>query len=425
MKVKSAIILSVAFCLVTILVFPTCALLPSTNTGRWQVEAIHNVAVLNALPNKNLVCQGYSLRTNVTVENQGDHPETFDTTLYATSDKALNTTGLVGEWKFDEGSDTIAHDSSGNGNDGTIHTATWTAGREGTALHFNGNDSWVEIPNSPLLTGMSQITLEAWIQAGRIPSYVDGIISKHGEYFLITIGGSGLMFEVDNVGPICGVYSAQEITQVGRWYHVAGTWSGNSYAVYVDGQQIGGGTCTPRTTLSNTLPLQIGRFDSPPGNYFNGTIDDVKIYNRSLSHSEILNDMYKTIPIDPQTVTDLAMNSTKTLTFTWNTAGVPKGNYTISAYAWPVSGETDTTDNNFTGEVVTVSMAGDVAGKGTFPNTTPDGKIDIIDLAAIAKCYGADYPNPRYYAIYDINDDSKIDVKDLAIAARNYGKTDP
>jgi len=115
------------------------------------------------------------------------------------------------------------------------------------------------------------------------------------------------------------------------------------------------------------------------------------------------------------------------LVFVWNTAGYPKGNYTITATADTVSGETNTANNAFTNGVVTVAMVGDVSG----PTGVPDGKVDIRDLAAMAKIYGINYPDPRYDSNLDLTGptpgvaDGKIDIRDLAAAAKNYGKIDP
>lgn len=113
--------------------------------------------------------------------------------------------------------------------------------------------------------------------------------------------------------------------------------------------------------------------------------------------------------------------------FIWNTMGYPKGNYTITAIADPVSGETNTTNNTFTDNWVVVAMVGDVSG----PAGVPDGKVDIRDLAAMAKVFGINYPDPRYNPNYDITGptpgvaDGKIDIRDLATAAKNFGKVDP
>jgi hypothetical protein len=208
----------------------------------------------------------------------------------------------VGYWKFDEGSGDVAQDSSGYGNNGIIHTATWTTGKEGKALHFNGVDSWVEIPNSPTLTAFSQITLEAWIQEDIVTPELKGIISKcdgwapptNAEYFLGTNDDGRVFFETDHGVAILSAQTDRLITQSGRWYHVAATWSGDSYAIYIDGQLVLTGTCIPQTTLSNTLPVQIGRHGSWSWVYFHGIIDEVKIYNYARTCAEI--------DIDPDTL---------------------------------------------------------------------------------------------------------------------------
>jgi len=64
---------------------------------------------------------------------------------------------------------------------------------------------------------------------------------------------------------------------------------------------------------------------------------------------------------------------------------------------------------------------GDVTG----PAGTPDGRVDIRDLAAIARAFGSYVGHPRYNPNYDINGDEKIDIKDIAAAAKNFGKIDP
>ena len=61
---------------------------------------------------------------------------------------AVNVENITAMWLFDEGEGTTATDSSGNGNDGTIHGATWVDGKFGQALEFNGTDNWVEVPHS-------------------------------------------------------------------------------------------------------------------------------------------------------------------------------------------------------------------------------------------------------------------------------------
>jgi len=102
--------------------------------------------------------------------------------------------------------------------------------------------------------------------------------------------------------------------------------------------------------------------------------------------------------------------------FRWNTTGVIKGNYTISAHAWPVPGETNTADNVLTDGIVKVTIVGDVNG---------DGKVNIIDTFSVALAYGSEPGYPTWNPNYDINSDGKINLIDYFITALNYGKTDP
>jgi hypothetical protein len=131
--------------------------------------------------------------------------------------------------------------------------------------------------------------------------------------------------------------------------------------------------------------------------------------------------------IQTKTIT-LTSQSFTTLTFMWNTSGFAKGNYTISAYAWPVLGETDTADNNFTGRWVIVSMVGDLCGTGNAWDFVPDGVVDGSDLSIVAKCYGS-WPEAQPPMIWnancDVNNDGVVDGSDLAIVAKHFGEGGP
>jgi hypothetical protein len=127
-----------------------------------------------------------------------------------------------------------------------------------------------------------------------------------------------------------------------------------------------------------------------------------------------------TTAIETQEIT-LEKGASAALTFTWNTTGFAKGNYTINAYAWPVQGETDLADNTFIDGWVIVAMAGDITG----PAGWPDGKVDIRDVSKVARLFGVSYPNPKYDTNCDINNDGVIDIKDVAFVSKQFGKIDP
>lgn len=107
------------------------------------------------------------------------------------------------------------------------------------------------------------------------------------------------------------------------------------------------------------------------------------------------------------------------VSFLWNPEGLTKGNYTISAYVDPVSGEIDLVDNNVTGRWVLVTLLGDITG----PDGWPDGKVDMRDVGLVARHFGEAVPpaDPNW----DVWQDWKIDMRDIGIVARHFGETGP
>ena len=112
----------------------------------------------------------------------------------------------------------------------------------------------------------------------------------------------------------------------------------------------------------------------------------------------------------------LTSGGSATVAFTWDTAGVAKGNYTIKAEATPVPGETDTLDNTYDDGWVVIALVGDI---------NADGVVDITDIYLIALAFGAMPPDPRYDPNLDIVYDEIIDVSDVYTAAMHFGETDP
>ena len=140
-------------------------------------------------------------------------------------------------------------------------------------------------------------------------------------------------------------------------------------------------------------------------------------------------DIGKTIIGDEVTVgvqdVTLTIGSSAKIIFLWNTTGTAKGNYTISAEAATVLGEKDTNNNICVDSWVVVAMVGDITGSNGFP----DNKVDMRDVAAVAKLFGITNPNPKYDPNCDLTGlisglaDGKINMKDVAVVAKEFGKT--
>lgn len=134
-----------------------------------------------------------------------------------------------------------------------------------------------------------------------------------------------------------------------------------------------------------------------------------------------------TTAIGNPTVTYLPNATFTHIIFAWNTTGFACGNYTLSAYAHPVSDETDIADNNFTGGWVVVAGVGDLTGGTPNPlDFVPDGKVLIEDVAVVAKYYGQMVPPAP--ANCDVSGptigvpDGKVDITDVATVAKHFGQ---
>ncbi|PJA67762.1 hypothetical protein CO157_02735, partial [Candidatus Peregrinibacteria bacterium CG_4_9_14_3_um_filter_49_12] len=213
-----------------------------------------------------------------------------------------STGGLVGHWKFDEIAGTVAADSSGNGNDGT-HTnsptiSTTLPSAMNTAnvrsLSFDGSDDYVSVTDSNSLDlGTSDFTFSMWIRK-------DAVDTRKFLYNQRVDGGNyvEIEWEADNTIQIDSTTATVQSVLVNgatalsatTWYHVAFVVDRDSAAnteVYVNGTVDTTGTPTVSTSdLSLAANVSIGRW-SGDGLYWDGQIDDVRIYNRALTAAEI------------------------------------------------------------------------------------------------------------------------------------------
>jgi Concanavalin A-like lectin/glucanases superfamily len=208
--------------------------------------------------------------------------------------------GLVAAYNFDEGAGPTLTDYSTSANDGTLDGATWTtSGKYGGALSFDGTNDRVIVGASSSLDLVRGMTLEAWIQPTVGQRGWRTIIHREqSSYYLHASMGSALLQPVGGghfSKAISTVVRSPTSLPVGAWSHLAVTYDGAELRLYINGALV---ASTPETgdISQTTEPLSIGG-NGPYGEYFEGLIDEVRIYNRALGPSEIQADM--ATPVSP------------------------------------------------------------------------------------------------------------------------------
>ncbi len=204
--------------------------------------------------------------------------------------------GPVAAYSFDEGEGTTVEDVTGDGHTGTIHGAEWNPrGKYGGSMDFDGEGDYLSVPDSTELDLSEELTIEAWVRPGEGPDQWAPLIDKQipgaeelGEY-------AYYLYEGDYVEdrPHGGVLEGEYLHAAGpvpknTWSHVALTFDGGTERLYIDGELVDQGTGEEPPVTEGQL--EIG--GSPEHtDWFDGRIDEVRIYNRALSAAEVGSDM--------------------------------------------------------------------------------------------------------------------------------------
>ena len=201
--------------------------------------------------------------------------------------------GLVGCWLMNEGGGEEIYDLSGNGNHGTLVADThWVSCKYGPCLDFDGTGDYVNIPYDSSLDNPDGFTLMAWAKSDILgSSYSDvGFVMDIGN-----LRGSGIGIFLNSSTDKIEVYahdntasdaSVADNTLDTDWHFYAGTWDNSTLLLYVDGVKQSDESSPSSGTIDNN-PLRIGSQSKSADRYWLGLIDNVKIYNRALSPSEI------------------------------------------------------------------------------------------------------------------------------------------
>ncbi len=266
----------------------------SIDTWKWFVN---NVDQNNNFDNLNYQFASagtYTINVNATNQNGTSNTVTWTITVQAPA------SGPVAYWKFDENTGTNTSDSSGNGNNGTISGATWVAGKIGNALSFDGVNDYVDAGNNTSLQITGSISLEGWIKINNL-SVNSGLFGRghglgsnnnYGYFITYYAPTNALYFDTYNTTKKDSLSKTNAIID-NNWHHIAATWDGTTSAnrkkLYIDGVLIAQKTSSIASIGIPSYNFRIG-IDSKDIYPANATIDEIKVYNRALSASEVLAD---------------------------------------------------------------------------------------------------------------------------------------
>jgi hypothetical protein len=206
---------------------------------------------------------------------------------------------LVLYYACDEGTGKTVTDLSGNGNDGTIHGAKWADGNFNQGLEFNGTDNYVDCGASKSLQLQQELTLAVWVNLAIPPSQMHSdsrIIARENSgagapwaSYALTVNGNAtgcFGFEISADTP--DIYpKSTTVPEVAVWYHLAGVYDGSKCDLYLNGQLEGSLPQSGDLVINPALNPMVGADVNRNIEYFHGLIDEVVIYQRVLSDTEI------------------------------------------------------------------------------------------------------------------------------------------
>ncbi len=218
---------------------------------------------------------------------------------------------LILHWQFEESNGNIVSDSSGNNLDGALSNGpVWdnNAMIGNGALTFDGVNDYVSVDSPDLDFGADDFTVAIWVKkleasanwdnVWGVNKWESGPDASNNEWGLTLTNGDDDLpsFAIASATTIYQISGSEDLT-VGQWHHIAGVRSGNEIQLYVDGE-LEDSTNVGTASINNAgRELRIAN-SALDAFQTHGTFDDLRIYKRALTGSEIQDIMNGTIPVD-------------------------------------------------------------------------------------------------------------------------------
>ena len=198
---------------------------------------------------------------------------------------------------FDEGSGNTVADASSYGNDAAVTGGTWVSGKYGGGMEF-GAEKFLEIADSDSLDLTTTLSISMWVKITEGGEATQSGLEKQpawqdGEYNLAAVYSGGVLLQAADWPDECDDEAVtSEGIQDGTWHHIAGTYDGKAIKVYIDGAE--------KASLDCVGEIKVGDGSTYVGSrggtqrWVNGTLDEIKVFNRALSADEVKADMEKT-----------------------------------------------------------------------------------------------------------------------------------
>ena len=285
----------------------------SFNFGEWAkltlvlVKGVSTKAYVNGVQTYSGGCENYDLGNNgnlviggyaipgvlIPFHGQIDEVRIYNRALTEAEVKYhYNRGGPVAQWDMDEGSGSVINDKSGNNNNGTlVNGTTWVQGKHGSALSFDGADDYAVVNDNAVLRTTGDWTRSIWVNS---PVVIGGDGTTNDIWtqrtttnkFLLRIDAAGkwaLYYRSTGAG-FSSFFVAR--AEAGVWQNIVAVKSGTSIAFYIDGKKVASAT-NAENFPNDSHQIYFGSFTNGTGQFFQGSIDDARIYDYARTEEEI------------------------------------------------------------------------------------------------------------------------------------------